>query len=96
MLSSRYLPRIADRTLDQALADLGAVVLEGPRAVGKTETARRRAASEVRLDVDRDARRLAEIDPGLLLEGDTPRLIDEWQIFTDLWNHVRRAVDDRR
>ena len=96
MLSSRYLPRIADRTLDQALAALGAVVLEGPRAVGKTETARRRAASEVRLDVDRDARRLADIDPRLLLEGDTPRLIDEWQIFPDLWNHVRRAVDDRR
>lgn len=73
---------------------MGAVVIEGPKASGKTETARRLAASEVRLDVDQNARRAAQLDPSLILEGDAPRLIDEWQIEPEIWNHVRRAVDD--
>jgi len=94
--STPYLPRVNDPSLRRALSAVGAVVIEGPRAAGKTETARQVARSEVRLDIDADARRLIEIDPGLVLEGETPRLIDEWQLFPDLWNHVRRAVDDRR
>jgi len=73
----------------------GAVVIEGPRATGKTETARQVAASEVLLDVDTAARDAAAIDPVLILPGETPRLIDEWQLEPGIWNHVRRAVDDR-
>jgi uncharacterized protein len=71
------------------------VVIEGPKACGKTQTARQIAASEVLLDVDRAVRRAAQIDPALLLAGPPPRLIDEWQLEPEIWNHVRRAIDDR-
>lgn len=70
-------------------------VLPGAKACGKTETARQVANSEVLLDVDKAARDAAELNPGLVLEGDTPRLIDEWQLEPEIWNHVRRAVDER-
>lgn len=91
-----YIKRIVDEELAARLQATGAVVIEGPKTVGKTETARQFAASEVRLDVDADARSAASIDPELVLAGDTPRLIDEWQIEPAIWNHVRRAVDDRQ
>jgi len=90
-----YLPRIVDGELDARLKANGAVVIEGPKACGKTETARQRAASEVLLDVDVAAQQAAAIDPGLILDGATPRLIDEWQIVPAVWNHVRREVDSR-
>ncbi len=90
-----YLPRVVDTELQRRLNAAGAVVIEGPKACGKTETARRRAASSVLLDIDDNARRAAAIDPSLVLEGPTPKLIDEWQVEPGLWNHVRRAVDDR-
>lgn len=90
-----YLPRIADLELRERLESAGAVLVEGAKACGKTETARQVANSEVLLDVDRQARSAAELNPALILEGDTPRLIDEWQLRPEVWNHVRRAVDDR-
>jgi predicted AAA+ superfamily ATPase len=77
------------------LSAVGAVVIEGPRACGKTATARQIAASEVLLDVDSNARAAIEVDPALVLDGPTPRLLDEWQIEPAIWNHVRRAIDDR-
>jgi predicted AAA+ superfamily ATPase len=95
MADADYRPRIADRELDRRLETSGAVLIEGPKACGKTATARRRAASEVLLDVDIGARAAVEVDPGLVLDGDPPRLIDEWQLEPALWNHVRRAVDER-
>jgi uncharacterized protein len=70
-------------------------VIEGPKACGKTATARQIAASEVLLDVDANARQAIAVDPALVLDGPTPRLIDEWQTEPAIWNHVRRAVDDR-
>lgn len=91
-----YHPRIVDRELAERLQATGAVVIEGPRACGKTTTARQIAASEARLDVDEVARRLASLEPARVLTGDAPRLIDEWQLEPAIWNHVRRAVDDRR
>ncbi len=91
-----YRPRVIDTDLRESLRAAGAVLLEGPRACGKTETARQIAASEVRLDTDTNAQRLASLDPSLILDGPTPRLIDEWQTVPTVWNHVRRAVDDRR
>lgn len=91
-----YLPRIADGELAQRLTSSGAVVIEGPKACGKTATALEVAASTVRLDIDRAARAAAEIDPGLLLNQEAPQLIDEWQTVPEIWNHVRRVVDDRQ
>ena len=91
---AEYRARVVDDILNARLKAVGCVVLEGPKAVGKTATAARRAASEVRLDVDVNAREIAKADPSLVLEGAAPRLIDEWQIVPDVWNHVRRAVDD--
>lgn len=75
---------------------MGAVLVEGPKACGKTATAREIAASEVLLDVDADALQAAALDPTLVLEGPVPRLIDEWQLEPSIWNHVRRTVDDRQ
>jgi uncharacterized protein len=74
---------------------MGAVVIEGPKACGKTATARQVAASEVLLDVDANARRAIAVDPSLVLEGPTPRLFDEWQLEPEIWNHIRRTIDDR-
>lgn len=90
-----YVPRIADSELEKRLKAAGAVLVEGPKACGKTETARQVSKSEVLLDVDKDARDAAELNPALVLDGDIPRLIDEWQLEPAIWNHVRRAVDDR-
>ena len=94
--SVTYVKRVVDSELTERLRATGGVVIEGPRAVGKTETARQVARSEVRLDVDGAARELAQLDPELVLTGPTPRLIDEWQLVPTIWNHVRRAVDDRK
>lgn len=91
----KYQPRVVDRELARRLASTGAIVVEGPRACGKTATARQVAASEVLLDVDENARRAAGVDPALILAGPVPRLIDEWQIEPRIWNHLRRAIDDR-
>ena len=74
---------------------MGAAVIEGPKACGKTVTAQHAAASEVRLDVDPEARQTAALEPAFILDGPTPRLIDEWQLEPAIWNHVRRAIDDR-
>ena len=90
-----YLPRLADAELAELLRASGAVLIEGARAVGKTATAMRAAASQVQLDVDANARRMMGIDPSAVLTGDAPRLIDEWQLEPAIWNQVRRAVDER-
>ena len=90
-----YLPRLADHLLDDQLGAMGAVLIEGVKGCGKTATARQRAASEVLLDTDPEAERRAALDPRLLLDGETPRLLDEWQRTPRVWDAVRRAVDDR-
>jgi predicted AAA+ superfamily ATPase len=91
----RYKPRVVDAELRRHLGALGSVVIEGPKACGKTETARQLAASEVLLDLDSEARRAASVDPSLVLDGPTPRLIDEWQVEPAIWNQVRRETDAR-
>jgi predicted AAA+ superfamily ATPase len=95
-VTSGYQTRVVDKELSSRLAATGAVVIEGPKACGKTATARQVAASEVLLDIDTNAREAASIVPGVVLEGPTPRLIDEWQLAPEIWNHIRRAVEDRR
>ncbi len=87
-----YLPRIVDAELDVLTEGLPAVSIEGPRAVGKTETALRRARTVHRLD---DSQQLAIVrgEPERLLAGDPPILIDEWQRYPASWDIVRRRVD---
>ena len=93
--ATNYLPRVADAQLESRLRAVGAVVIEGLKSCGKTATARQFAASEVLLDAEPDAARAVEVDPQIVLDGDTPRLLDEWQRAPRLWDLVRRAVDDR-
>ncbi|WP_423927066.1 ATP-binding protein [Candidatus Palauibacter sp.] len=90
-----YVPRVADRELEACLEAAGAVLIEGPRACGKTELAMQAAASAVFLDADHAMREAIDFDPALILDGETPRLIDEWQTTPIIWNYVRRAVDER-
>lgn len=91
-MSMNYLPRLADRLIAEYLQTAGAVLIEGPRYSGKTKTASQFAASQVYMDEE-----LRDSSPQLreVLEGEAPRLIDEWQIAPKLWNLVRREVDQR-
>ena len=90
-----YRPRVVDREVAEALISSPAVLLEGPRASGKTWTGKSFAESEALLDVMPHARLAASVDVGTLLDGSTPRLLDEWQQVPSIWNQVRRACDDR-
>jgi predicted AAA+ superfamily ATPase len=87
-----YRQRIVDDELDELIAGLPAIALEGPKAVGKTAMALQRAATVYQLD-DSDERALAEIDSSRLLRGERPILIDEWQRVPESFDRVRRAVD---
>ena len=91
----RYLPRVVDAEMGEALWASPAVLIEGPRACGKTWTGRRFAAGEVLLDASVRARLAANLDPAVLLDGPAPLLLDEWQLAPDIWNPMRRACDDR-
>lgn len=92
VLGHVYRPRVIDSALRRALAASGAVVVEGARASGKTTTALHAAASYVFVD-DPEVQRLLDVAPRSLLEGEAPRLLDEWQVAPELWNLVRRSVD---
>ncbi|MCY3785947.1 MAG: DUF4143 domain-containing protein [bacterium] len=89
------MPRVADREVERALRASPAVVVEGPRACGKTWTGRRHARSEVPFDSVFAHRLAAQVAPMEVLEGPVPRLLDEWQLAPDVWNAMRRACDDR-
>ncbi len=98
MQKNKYLNRIADIELQEALKTSGAVLIEGPKWCGKTSTARQTAKSVIYIqDPDQSQTYLAVADtkPSLLLQGDTPRLIDEWQVIPILWDTVRHEVDKR-
>lgn len=93
-----YKSRIADAVLRKKLEATGAVVIEGPKWCGKTTTAEQVASSVLCLDDPRNKEQnltMAEISPQLLLEGGTPRLIDEWQLASKLWDAIRFEVDHR-
>lgn len=90
-----YAPRVVDRLVANALGSAGAVVLRGPRAVGKTRTAQQFAASSLFLDSADPLAALAREQPQVVLEGATPRLLDEWQVVPEIWNEVRHEVDAR-
>lgn len=88
-----YLPRVVDRELDRLMADLPAVAIEGPKGVGKTASAMRRAVSTIRLDRTEELE-LLRADDARMLRRAGPVLIDEWQRYPPVWDSVRRAVDD--
>ena len=90
---SGYRPRVADAQIAARLNSAGAVLIEGPKGCGKTWAALRHARSVVHLDGDAMARRLVGVSPEAVLEGESPRLIDEWQLAPQIWNHVRHACD---
>jgi len=97
-MKNKYLPRIADTVLEESLESAGAVLIEGPKWCGKTRTAREKAKSVLLMqDPDNSANylKMADTKPSLLLKGNTPRLIDEWQMAPVLWDAVRFAVDER-
>lgn len=88
-----YRTRVLDAELDELLPSLTAIAVEGAKGVGKTATAKRRAASVVALD-DPAQQAIAEADASAILRRKPPVLIDEWQRVPTLWDAVRRAVDD--
>ena len=93
---TNYRKRIADALLAEKLSYMGAVLVQGPKWCGKTTTSRQAVKSEVSLEDSakgRSNRILAQTRPDRLLEGATPRLIDEWQEGPQLWDAVRSAVD---
>lgn len=98
MNSNQYMKRIADITLQEKLSGMGAVLIEGPKWCGKTTTAEQHSNSVIYMDNPKSRKaniQTADIDPNLLLEGSTPRLIDEWQLAPQLWDAVRYTVDHR-
>lgn len=93
-----YKKRIADALLARKLAGKGAVLVEGPKWCGKTTTAMQQAESVLDLGDSKtlsDSRHMMELSPDKLLEGATPRLIDEWQTIPPLWDSIRSSVDKR-
>ena len=94
-----YLPRIADNQLEERLEAFGAVLIEGPKWCGKTTTAEQISKSIIRMqdpDMREEYAATAASKPSLLLLGDTPRLIDEWQDAPVLWDAIRTMVDRRQ
>ena len=93
-----YRKRIADDILKRKLEDRGAVLIEGPKWCGKTTTAEQLAASILYMDDPEKKEQnitMSELNPQRLLEGKTPRLIDEWQLAPKLWDAIRFEVDHR-
>ena len=93
-----YKARIADRILERKLEGKGAVLIEGPKWCGKTTTAEQRAKSILYMDSPENLEsnlRMADLSPKLLLEGESPRLIDEWQLAPKLWDAIRFEADHR-
>lgn len=90
-----YISRAVDTLLIDDLSIMGGVLIEGARGCGKTETGIFHTRSHFRVD-QANNRRLAELNPPSVLAGETPRLIDEWQLAPVLWNEIRYEIDTRR
>ncbi|MDR0499968.1 MAG: DUF4143 domain-containing protein [Coriobacteriales bacterium] len=91
-----YIKRFADQALAERLQSSGAVLIEGSKGCGKTETARQIASSAVHFDADEQVRIKMQVDPSSVLRGTTPLLLDEWQEYPQIWNYVRKEVDVRK
>ncbi|GAB6106702.1 ATP-binding protein [Fusibacter bizertensis] len=98
MKNEKYLPRIIDVMVSKQLSTFGAVCIEGAKWCGKTWTASVHSKSKIHLGDPAgnfQNKTLAKLDPKLILEGDAPKLIDEWQEVPELWDAVRYEVDQR-
>ena len=98
MKDKNYKPRIIDNKVAEYLSVFGAVCIEGPKWCGKTWTSRHHSESEYLVGDPQNNfqnRQLAQLSPDLVLAGETPRLIDEWQEVTSIWDAVRYEVDSR-
>lgn len=91
-----YIKRIADDLLRDELTYFGAVQITGPKFCGKTETAKQQAASQINLQTNPSVAIAMSSDPRVLLIGDVPRLVDEWQDYPLIRNVVRHEVDERK
>lgn len=91
-----YIERIQDRKIKELLKIFGGVVIQGAKATGKSTSGQHLAKSDIRLDADPNVAALADADPSFVLQGKTPRLIDEWQAAPSVWNAVRHEIDDRQ
>lgn len=95
----KYRPRVIDKNIENRLESKGAIVVEGAKWCGKTTTCERHASSVLYLgntdDQSTQLIKLADISPGILLQGKTPRLIDEWQLAPTLWDAARFEIDHR-
>ncbi len=96
MDNNKYLPRIIDNSVQDYLSTFGAVCIEGAKWCGKTWTANFHSKSAIYLgdpSGNFQNKSLAQLDPGLVLSGETPRLLDEWQEVPEIWDAVRFEVD---
>ena len=91
-----YIVRIMEADLSDKLAASGAVLIKGPKSCGKTETDKQFPKSVLEMDRNPQVPMIMATNPQLLLAGETPRLIDEWQVQSEIWNYVRHEVDDRK
>ncbi len=94
-----YMPRLVDMKLEKYLSAFGAVSVEGPKWCGKTMTSKEQCNSSILLSPDEENQNdidLARMKPSLVLQGEVPRLIDEWQEVPELWDVVRNVVDKRK
>ena len=95
----KYYPRIADKILKEELEAFGAVLINGPKWCGKTTTAKQIAKSVINMqDPSNKAnyQKTVKIEPLILLQGDKPRLIDEWQEAPELWDAIRYDIDEKQ
>ena len=97
-MKKEYIPRIIDSYINESLKYSGAILIEGAKGCGKTRTAKERSKSAVLMQDPEKSEsylKIAATKPALLLKGETPRLIDEWQLAPMLWNGVKFLVDER-
>lgn len=95
----KYYPRITDKILKEELEAFGAVLINGPKWCGKTTTAKQVAKSVINMqDPSNKAnyQKTVKIEPLILLQGDKPRLIDEWQEAPELWDAIRYDIDEKQ
>ena len=95
----KYFPRIADKVLQEELEAFGAVLINGPKWCGKTTTAKKIAKSVLNMQHPNNTLnyiKTAQIEPLVLLEGNKPRLIDEWQVAPELWDAIRFDIDEKQ
>ena len=91
-----YRNRLIEKNITDTLSAMGAVLVQGPRASGKSTTARRLSKSYISIDESVALIEMAKNSPEIILKGTTPRFIDEWQLAPPIWNAVRHEVDSRQ